>query len=71
MLVSCQLKTACLSEQLSWLEQGADNGSDVGSVLVWVIHPRLGLDNPCGTLPTQPVLWLWEEQIRGFAVKSD
>lgn len=71
MLISCHLKIPCLSERLSWLEQGADNGSDVGSVPLWAIHPRLGLHNPCGTLPTQTVLWFCEEQIRGFAVKSD
>lgn len=65
------LKTACLSEWLSWLEQGADNDSDVGSVPLWAIHPRLELSNPCGTLPTQTVLWFCEEQITGFAVKSE
>lgn len=39
------------------LKQGPDNTKVVGSIPVWAIHFRGGLDDFSGSLPTQTILW--------------
>lgn len=37
-----------------YLEHGADNTKAMGSLYAWAIHPRAGLNDPCGS--TQNIL---------------
>lgn len=40
---------------LSWSEHGADNTKVVGSVLLRVIHLKVGPEDPCGSFPIQSI----------------
>lgn len=42
---------------LSWSGNDADNTKVVGSIPVWAIHLGVELDNPCGSLISQNILW--------------
>lgn len=48
-------------QKLSWLEPGAKNAKTVGSIPLWAILWRVGLDNPCGWVPSNSeysvILW--------------
>lgn len=32
----------------------------VGLIAVWALHLRIGLNHPCGSLPTEKILWFYE-----------
>lgn len=42
--------------QKIWLEHGVNSAKVVGSIPIWVIHSRAGLNGPSGSLPTQSIL---------------
>lgn len=39
-----------------FLEHGANNTKVAGSISIWAIHLRSGIDDPCLSLPTQNIL---------------
>lgn len=43
------------------LEQDTANAKVTGSMSVWAIHLRSGLNDPSGSLPTQSILWFCEK----------
>lgn len=47
--------------ELSWLEHGANSIKVVGSIPVKAISLRVGLNDPCGSTPTQNILGFWDQ----------
>lgn len=43
-------------DEVMWSEQSADNTSLTGSNPIQTTHLRVGLDEPCGSLPKQDIL---------------
>lgn len=47
-----------VSFKISLLEHSANSTKTVGSIPIWAIHLTTGLDDHCGSLPTQTILWI-------------